>query len=218
MVMVPYPTVAALPAFDLRGGHPALDLVNSLDNRFSPAGPTELLSDYGDVLRFAEQSQLLDAARARQLLRAATPAAAARALQRVRGLREALATTLYGLVEGRQPRAAELHTLEGYFRDAAAHRELRWPASRAAEARGPASWQWGRFEKDSELPVWALAGAAAELIVSAAIRHLRACGSDTCRWLFLDASKNHTRRWCNMKVCGNRMKARRFQERHGSSA
>jgi predicted RNA-binding Zn ribbon-like protein len=31
--------------------------------------------------------------------------------------------------------------------------------------------------------------------------------------LFLDTTKNHTRRWCNMKICGNRAKARRFQER-----
>jgi predicted RNA-binding Zn ribbon-like protein len=43
---------------------------------------------------------------------------------------------------------------------------------------------------------------------------VRACGADTCRWLFLDTSRNHTRRWCDMKVCGNRMKARRFHERH----
>jgi predicted RNA-binding Zn ribbon-like protein len=42
---------------------------------------------------------------------------------------------------------------------------------------------------------------------------VRTCGVDTCRWLFLDTSKNHTRRWCNMKVCGNRVKARRFQAR-----
>jgi predicted RNA-binding Zn ribbon-like protein len=39
------------------------------------------------------------------------------------------------------------------------------------------------------------------------------CGDPSCRWLFLDTSKNHTRRWCDMKTCGNRMKARRFQAR-----
>jgi predicted RNA-binding Zn ribbon-like protein len=217
MVMTPYPTAAALPAFDMSGGHPALDLVNSLDNRFSPAGPTELLSDYGDLVRFAEQSQLFDAARARVLLRSATPASAARVLQRARGLREALAAVLYCVVDHRAPRTADLHSLEGFFRDAAAHRELRWQTMPAAEVPNPACWQWGRFEKDAELPLWELAGLASELIVSAAMKNLRACGSQTCRWLFLDSSKNHTRRWCNMKVCGNRMKARRFQKRHGST-
>ena len=47
-------------------------------------------------------------------------------------------------------------------------------------------------------------------------QRVRACGADTCRWLFLDTSKNHTRRWCNMRICGNRMKARRFQARRGA--
>ena len=42
---------------------------------------------------------------------------------------------------------------------------------------------------------------------------VRICGADDCLWIFLDTSKNRTRRWCDMKQCGNRMKARRFYER-----
>ena len=62
--------------------------------------------------------------------------------------------------------------------------------------------------------MWLLAQSAAELLTSASMEQVRACDADTCRWLFLDTSRNHTRRWCDMKVCGNRMKARRFQARH----
>jgi predicted RNA-binding Zn ribbon-like protein len=58
-----------------------------------------------------------------------------------------------------------------------------------------------------------LAQAACDLMTSGMLDRLRACGSETCRWLFLDTSKNHTRRWCDMKICGNRMKARRFHAR-----
>ncbi|HXY97447.1 MAG TPA: CGNR zinc finger domain-containing protein [Steroidobacteraceae bacterium] len=47
--------------------------------------------------------------------------------------------------------------------------------------------------------------------MSETLERVRACDADSCRWLFLDTSRNHTRRWCDMKVCGNRMKARRFQ-------
>lgn len=75
------------------------------------------------------------------------------------------------------------------------------------------SWQWGRFARQADLPLWTLAQSASELVLSHAMERVRACGADTCRWLFLDTSKNHTRRWCDMKVCGNRMKARRFQAR-----
>ena len=40
------------------------------------------------------------------------------------------------------------------------------------------------------------------------------CAGDRCGWLFVDTSKNHSRRWCDMKICGNRMKARRFKAQH----
>jgi predicted RNA-binding Zn ribbon-like protein len=213
--MTPYPPAALpMPPFDLSGGHPALDLVNSLDDRFHPQGPTELLEDYGDVLRFVEQNGLLDAGTVRALSKSATASGAARTLHRVRALREELAGVLYGVMDELQPGAAGLRRLQGYFIDAATHRELVWAPARAEQRQGPLRWAWGRHGRDVALPLWVLAQAAAELMLSGAMRHVRSCGSNTCRWLFLDTSKNHSRRWCNMKVCGNRMKARRFQQRH----
>ena len=77
--------------FDLCGGHPALDFVNSLDNRFRPDGPVELLADYSDLLRFMEQAQLLSSQQTRLLAKATKQDAAARALQSARELREAAA-------------------------------------------------------------------------------------------------------------------------------
>jgi predicted RNA-binding Zn ribbon-like protein len=47
---------------------------------------------------------------------------------------------------------------------------------------------------------------------------VRACESDTCQWLFLDTSRNRSRRWCDMKVCGNRSKVRRFYHRHHANS
>jgi len=55
--------------------------------------------------------------------------------------------------------------------------------------------------------------AAADLLTSPDAGRVRECGSDTCSWLFLDRSKNGTRRWCDMAVCGNRAKARRHYAR-----
>ena len=45
------------------------------------------------------------------------------------------------------------------------------------------------------------------------IANVRQCASETCSWLFLDKTKNHRRRWCDMKSCGNRAKARRYYQR-----
>lgn len=198
------------PLFNLCGGHPALDFVNSLDDRFGAAAPLERLTDYAALLRFALEAHLLDARRARELAQVG-PAAAQRALRAGRELREALATVLYARLEGRPLPRAALRTLERHLHRAGRHRELHWVRG----ARGGAlSWERGRFETRAELPVWLLAESAGELMMSEAVEQVRACDADTCRWLFLDTSRNHTRRWCDMRVCGNRMKARRFQARH----
>lgn len=207
---------AAPPAFDLSGGHPALDLVNTLDHRFGDEAPVELLADYGALLRFAQQTELLHRAQVRLLTKSVKPQAAAGALRSVRELREALAAAFYGTVERRPPPTADIRTLERQFLASERHRELHWQEAAARNGQPGMVWQWGRFEKEAELPVWILAERAAQLMLSDAMQRVRACGADTCRWLFLDTSKNHTRRWCNMKVCGNRMKARRFQARRGA--
>ena len=200
--------------FDLCGGHPVLDFVNSLDERFGRDGPVERLADYADLLRFVEQSGLLDAREGRLLARSVSPDAAARALRSARQLREALASVFYAAVDGRPPAAADTQTLQRHFHEASGHRELRWELAAASPERPVGfQWQWGRFATHAKLPVWMLSLAARQLMTSDAMDRVRACGADSCRWLFLDTSKNHTRRWCKMEVCGNRMKARRFQAR-----
>jgi predicted RNA-binding Zn ribbon-like protein len=205
---------AGRPIYDLCGGHPALDFVNSLNNRFREDGPIELLTDYADLLRFTEQTHLLDSRQVRRLANSTNPRAAARTLRSARELREAMAAVLYASVDGGAPLATVVRTLERYFRSASGHRELRWEQPpRNPDARPGLGWDWGHFETHAELPLWILAQAASQLMTSDTMQRIRACGAETCRWLFLDTSKNHTRRWCNMKVCGNRMKARRFQAR-----
>lgn len=198
------------PLFNLCGGHAVLDLVNTLDDRFGAGAPLERLTDYGALVRFAVESGLLDARRARRL-RQVAPAAAQRALRSARELREALAAALYARVDARSAAPAALRTLARELQRAARHRELRWQPGKRG---GMLSWDWGRFQARAELPVWLLAQSAGELMMSETVERVRACDAATCRWLFLDTSRNHTRRWCDMRVCGNRMKARRFQARH----
>ncbi len=207
---------AAPPAFDLSGGHPALDLVNTLDDRFAEAGPVELLADYGGLLRFAQQTGLLHPRQVRLLTKSVRPQAAAGALRSARDLREALAAAFYASLAGRPPPDPDVRTLERHFLASEQHRQLQWREAAARNGQPGIAWHWGRFEKEAELPVWILAQQAAQLMLSDSMQRVRACGADTCRWLFLDTSKNHTRRWCNMKVCGNRIKARRFQARRGA--
>jgi predicted RNA-binding Zn ribbon-like protein len=121
-------------------------------------------------------------------------------------LREALANAFYSPVCS----PASGGTLERYFKEARAHQKLEWEYSPHLE------WSWSN-QHDPDLPLWALALSAADLMTSEAVERVRACHNVECRWLFLDTSKNHTRRWCDMKVCGNRMKARRFKAQRKTS-
>ena len=211
--MATYPPDVSPAPFDLCGGHPALDFVNSLNNRFDPEGPKELLTDYDALLRFAGETGLLNLPQARALARAVSAAAATRVVRSARELREAMAAVLYAEAEQRAPLAADLQMLERSFHEAERPRHLQWVAADSG-VHASLQWQWqGDQLKAAGFPVWLIAHAAAQLMLSDALGHVRACEADSCRWLFLDTSKNQTRRWCNMKVCGNRAKARRFQER-----
>jgi predicted RNA-binding Zn ribbon-like protein len=204
--------------FDLSGGHPALDLVNSLDNRFRHDGPNEILVGYGELLRFLGESELLDTQQIRLLGKGASDEAAQLTLRSVRELREAAAGVFYAAFEQRTPAPADIKALERYFLAASQHRELHWQTGAQGHRHTHANitWQWAASEADPKLPLWILSQSVSDLLLSEDLARVRTCDVDTCRWLFLDTSKNHTRRWCNMKVCGNRMKARRFQARRES--
>ena len=200
-------TVAKGRIFDLSGGHPALDLVNTLDWRFRESGPEELLEDYSDVLSFAEQSALLPSSETRKLLRTVSPSKGEKVLSEIRDLRESAAELFYAAIDRRNPSPSSILRLQDCFAAARQQEQLHWTAGKLA-------WSLPHSSAEPALPLWLLSLSTASLITSEQMSLLRQCGSDECRWLFLDASKNHTRRWCNMKICGNRMKARRFKAQH----
>lgn len=204
--------------FELNAAHPVLDFVNTLDNRFIDTGPTELLSGYTDLLRFIQQAGLMDAKHAGALARRVNSVAAARSLAAARELREALAALLYGRwTIARRPPGKITETLERQFLEAERHRELVWKSRLSDQGTTlQVDSEWGRYEKNLAFPVWVLAHSASRLLTSTSMNRVRSCQNETCRWLFLDTSKNHTRRWCDMRICGNRMKARRFNARYNS--
>jgi predicted RNA-binding Zn ribbon-like protein len=195
------------PAFELVGGHAALDFVNTLDWRFRPGNPEELLTSYDSLLRFAEQSELITAKQARRLLGASGSGDAKRVLTESKELRGALAEVFYAGLDGSVPDPGPLKVLERYFKAARNHQKLRWKKLGLA-------WKWPEMDADPEIPLWLLSSGAAGLMLSDDSRRVRACNNPKCRWLFLDTSKNHSRRWCDMRICGNRMKARRFKAQH----
>jgi predicted RNA-binding Zn ribbon-like protein len=78
------------------------------------------------------------------------------------------------------------------------------------------SWTWRRGGYGRRLAqlYWEAARSAVELLTSPALARVRLCADDRgCGWLFLDNSPNRTRKWCDIRDCGNRAKARRYHLR-----
>jgi predicted RNA-binding Zn ribbon-like protein len=73
--------------------------------------------------------------------------------------------------------------------------------------------EWTSATDGLEQILFAVLTSAAELLASDRLKRIRECASADCTWLFIDMSRNRTRRWCDMKGCGNRMKARRHYRR-----
>jgi len=204
------PAMKTTRRYQLLADHPALDFVNTLDDRYHPDGPVELITSYDEVLQFAIQSKILTAAEARTLGRVTPRPAAERALRRARALRETVERLFTAVVENRPIASADVSILNGYLEHALKHRIVR-------SSGLPMVWAWEGITRDPDSPLWAISLGAAELLTSDALVYVRQCACETCRWLFLDTSKNHSRRWCDMKICGDRMKARAYYRRRTSS-
>ncbi len=187
--------------FHLSGGRLCLDLANTVSWRRS-AEPIERLRDYGDVLEWARQARVITPREARTLARAAArhPRQATAVLGRVRILREAIYRVFAALARGQSPSPADFALLDAEFRGALRHLGL---------VRGPEGFAvtWTARADALTRPLW-----------SGELGRLRTCPSANCGWIFLDTTRNGTRRWCDMRVCGNRAKARRYQARHRRSS
>jgi len=192
------------PKFELIGGNVCLDFINTLDDRPSTQ-PKELLKNFYELARFGEDTGILkpeelDFFYERVHL---VPEEAADAMRRAIHLREALYAIFTAVMNRQTAPQLALNRLNANLHDAALH-------SRLVQVEGGLEWRFESMTSRCAAMLWPIARAAADLLASSDVALVRACSSPTCQWLFLDKSKNHHRRWCSMKQCGNRAKVRRF--------
>lgn len=195
--------------FELSGGALCLDFANTGPDRKAPETREEHLKSYADLLSWAVQSGELSIADARRLQAAAnhSPAKANAVLRKARELRQVVFDVFRAIAAQRAPATADLDVLNRYWKSAASHRGI-------AHSGGNFQRVWVMDEGDElERPLWPVTASAEELLTSGEVSLVRECGADTCSWLFLDHSRNKSRRWCDMKTCGNRAKAKRHYER-----
>jgi predicted RNA-binding Zn ribbon-like protein len=192
------------------GGRLALDFVNTAGDRVHDT--REDLETYGDLVNWSIQAAALSPDEAAHLRQAA--AGKLQAAQQVRdravALREALYRIFSGLVAGSQP---EPHDLEAVNQALAAA----LPKLALAPSADGFGWVWAGTPDALDRMLWPIVWDAGDLLVSDALSRVRQCPApEGCGWIFLDKSKNRSRRWCSMETCGNVAKARRHYHRRRS--
>ena len=202
-------TQKAAHAFEFSGGELCLDFANTVAHRGDAQRRVDRLASFADLLEWSRQAGTISDADRSQLKRAAdrAPAAARRTLGRAVALREAIYRAMSAHAAGRSIPGPAIDTISREAAIAASHRRI------VAERGGGFAWSWSVTNDRLDRPIWPVAWSAADLATSARVNHVRECALETCAWLFLDSSRNQTRRWCDMRVCGNRAKVRRFYQR-----
>src|SRR5215212_8776434 len=203
--------------FELRGGVPSLEFVNTVGWRLTDR-PNEYLRSYEDLLDWGGQAGLLTPGEREGLSRQAMldPEGAQETLSRALALRQAVHRVVSAAIAGEPQDESDLSALNGELSIALSH--LRVMPAGGAGAYGW-GWEWGENDGEAPLdgPLWPVARSAAELLTSPKLGKVKVCAAKGCGWLFLDESRNGSRRWCDSRDCGNRERVRRHLARKRTS-
>jgi predicted RNA-binding Zn ribbon-like protein len=199
--------------FDLSGGALGLDFANTWSDRGRPE--TDGLHRYADLLAFGRQTGTATEDEAARLAARAErePLAATAAFARALDLRESLYRLFSAAADSLPPAAGDVALVNAALPEALARLRL-------TPRGGGFSWAWeapGSPEPPLDAPLWPILRSTAELLTADELQRVRECAAGSCTWLFLDRSRNRSRRWCSMETCGNRAKAHRhYQRRSGT--
>jgi predicted RNA-binding Zn ribbon-like protein len=184
-----------------------LDFVNTVGGLCDePPDPAdELLVTYDDVAIWSARLGIISEREAGSLRAAARrdQKAGRLALGHAIELRALLYPIFRALADGKEPPAELLERLRDAESEALAD-------ARLTGTGGAMEWTWPRARELTD-PLRPIVHAAVELLTEGPLDRLKICAN--CRWLFLDQSRNRSRRWCSMDECGVQMKHARFVER-----
>jgi len=193
--------------FDLTAGCLCLDFANTLDKRLS-GHPEDKLCGYGEFVAFGRQTGVLSLAEARELHKVGRKdtGEASRVFRRAVELRELVFRIMSAVASGGLVSAEDAKELNDALREHSA-------ATLVAPMRGQAAWRWIEKSVGAGRLLGRIVRSAVDVLSTEDILRVRRCAAETCCWLFLDRSRSHNRRWCEMKTCGSRQKAKAYYQR-----
>lgn len=182
------------------GGHLALDFANTVDD---PEGPQrhDHVATYDGLLTWSVRVGVLGPRAAGALARQAeaSPRSAVAVLRRAHALRDALNDTFGAIAGGRPVPSGSWTALRPFVVEALTEADL----GRDHEL----TWSFD----DLRSPLRPVATTAVDLLRSEQVGRVKQCAG--CPWLFLDGSRNGSRRWCSMEDCGTHQKVTRYVAR-----
>jgi predicted RNA-binding Zn ribbon-like protein len=193
--------------FDLTSGRLCLDFVNTVDyRRRSQSG--ERLTGFAELLAFGEQAGVLSASESRKLRRDGreNPRAASALFQRSVVIREMMFRILSGVAAHHKVSEVDVEAFNALVRTCIA-------SCLVMPGEGKSAWQWLDQRGDADRLIGKIVRSAVELLTSDDIHCVKKCAGDNCDWLFMDDSRSQNRRWCEMRTCGSRQKARAYYQR-----
>ena len=199
----------AVDELPLVGGNLALDFANTQSGPPGGAPDVESLAGYEDLVAWALRIGVIGPSDADNLVRHARrrPRDADAAFERATALRGLIFGLFASIARDAPPSADALARLRDDEAEALAHADL-------STAPGGFAWTWSR-PRDLDGLRWPIVHAATMLLTDGSLERIKACGG--CRYLFLDETKNGSRRWCSMAECGTRAKMRRFVARRSAA-
>jgi predicted RNA-binding Zn ribbon-like protein len=193
---------------DLKSGHPVLEFTNTVSNHASEH-PGEKLFNYEDLLAWMGKVGLVHEEQLQMLMgKAATqPKESAAIFAKSLELRESVYRIFVAKTKGKSPAEEDLTILNALLTRLTSGAQIVYHS-------GGFDWEWNFDENALEAPQWILVLSAVDLLTSENLKLVGQCADEEgCGWLFVDTSKNHSRRWCDINDCGNRAKQRRYQQR-----
>jgi len=193
---------------DIVGGNLALDLVNTVSGWNS--GPEDWVPDIASFLVWARTCGVLDEAEENAAARRAkdSPAAAERVLASVRELRFALRGLIDSLEHRKPADPGDLSVVDEWRRRLALSQQI-------VVRRKKVEFTINRDISALELPGLRVTAAALSFLKNLPTARIKTCRARDCGWKFVDHSRNRSRRWCDMAVCGNLAKTRQYRARNG---
>ena len=192
---------------NLVGGSLCLDFANTV-SWGGGLNSNDYISGLSDLVVWSQHAGMLTAADTERTLAKASEleGEGERVFKRSVRLKKTIFDIFFSIAEKKAPKEDDLSTLNSFLSEA-------MEKLRIGRMDGGYAMEFDKNEDSFDWLLYPIIRSAGELLVSDQLGRIKKCGDSECGWLFVDVSKNKSRRWCDMKDCGNRAKANRFYQR-----